>query len=214
MVRFAQWMFYFTGLALFSFGISVAIRVKYLGIHPWDVLSVALYDLFGFTIGTWNIIVGFTLIIISFVIDRRYIKIGTFLNAVLVGAFVDLYLWSDLLPEATYTWTDYVMIFCGILFMGIGGGLYNAADVGAGPRDGFMLSLSDKIGWSISKVRIIVESMVLVIGFLLGGPVFIVTFVFTFIQSPVFQRSYKFFSRLLSFIRHKKEFEGSRSMQG
>src|SRR5699024_1259067 len=121
------------------------------------------------------------------------------------GSFVDFYLWTDILPDATHTWTDYVMIFCGILIMGIGGGLYNAGGVGSGPRDGFMLSISDKIGWSISTVRIIVECFVLVIGFLLGGPIFIVTFVFTFIHSPVFQRTYKFFCALLQTLRNRKQ---------
>lgn len=205
MVRLVQGLYFFFGLVIFSFGISVAIKVKYLGIHPWDVLNVALYEKFGFTIGTWNIICGFTLVLISFIIDRRYINVGTFLNAVLVGSLVDFFLWSDILPNATHSWTDYVMIFCGILIMGIGGGLYNAAGIGSGPRDGFMLSISDKLRWSITKVRIIVESFVLIIGFLLGGPVFIVTFVFTFIQSPVFARSYQFFRKLLTTLRKRKE---------
>jgi uncharacterized membrane protein YczE len=53
-----------------------------------------------------------------------------------------------------------------------------------------MLTIADKTDASISKVRIITESGVLIIGFLLGGPVFIITFIFTFIQSPIFQAVY------------------------
>jgi uncharacterized protein len=37
----------------------------------------------------------------------------------------------------------------------------------------------------------IVESIVLVVALLLGGPVFIFTFIYTFIQSPIFQAAYK-----------------------
>jgi uncharacterized protein len=44
--------FFIVGLILFSYGIAVAIKVKYLGVHPWDVLNIALYDKFGLTIGT------------------------------------------------------------------------------------------------------------------------------------------------------------------
>lgn len=181
---------FFLGLIVFSLGISIAINVQYLGIHPWDVLSVGLFDLFGFSIGTWNIIIGFTLIVVSLILDRSYVKLGTFLNAIIIGACVDLFLWLGFLPTASHSWIDWVIMLIGIIVMGVGGGIYNAAGLGSGPRDGFMLSISDKTGFSIGKVRIMTETFILVIGLLIGGPVFIFTFIFTFIQSPIFQFSY------------------------
>lgn len=183
-------MTYLAGLVIFSYGIATAINVQHLGIHPWDVLSVGLYDMFGLSIGSWNIIIGFLLIGVALILDRSYIKIGTFINAVIIGMFVDFYLWVGLLPPATYTWTDVLIILAGIVIMGVGGGVYNAAKIGSGPRDGFMLSISDKTGWSIGRVRIITETSVLLIGLLIGGPVFVFTFVFTFVQSPIFQFTY------------------------
>jgi len=88
--------------------------------------------------------------------------------------------------------------------MGIGGGLYNSVGFGAGPRDGFMLSIADKTNLSIRTVRIITESFVLLIGLLIGGPVFIFSFVFTFIQSPVFQLTYEKLTQLLQRLETKK----------
>lgn len=194
-----RWLFFVVGLMFFSVGISITINVQHLGIHPWDVLSVGLYEIFGFTIGTWNVVCGIILVVISYMLDKRYIKLGTFINALLVGSFVDLFLWLDFLPHATHTWIDIVIILIGIVFMGLGGGMYNAAGVGSGPRDGFMLSISDKTGAPIRRVRIITESSVLVIGLLLGGPVFIFTFLFTFIQSPLFQY---FYLKIRTFINY------------
>lgn len=190
MIRVLRWSVFLAGLVFFSLGITVAINVQHLGIHPWDVLNVGLYEKFGFSIGTWNIVCGAILIIISWILDKKYIKLGTFLNALIIGSCVDLFLWLDFLPEASQTWTDVLMIIAGIIIMGIGGGVYNAAGLGSGPRDGFMLSISDKTGASIGKVRIITESAVLIIGLLLGGPIFVFTFIFTFVQSPIFQFSY------------------------
>ncbi len=84
--------------------------------------------------------------------------------------------------------------------------MYVAAGIGAGPRDGFMLTISDKTGLSISRARIIVECVVLVIGFMLGGPVFVVTFsLYTFIQSPIFQQSFKMFQTLLHTLQNKNK---------
>ncbi|WP_440870605.1 YczE/YyaS/YitT family protein [Virgibacillus salexigens] len=203
-----RWLVFFLGLMLFSLGISISIQVQYLGIHPWDVLNVALYEKFGLSIGSWAILISILLIIISWFLDKRYIKLGTFLNAVLIGAFVDFYLFLDFLPKATHSWIDYLIIIIGIVIMGLGGGIYNAAGVGSGPRDGFMLSISDKTSTSVGKVRIITESIVLVIGFMLGGPVFLFTFLFTFIQSPIFQYTYerlkKWIRKLDELYRHKQ----------
>nr|WP_200416510.1 YitT family protein [Virgibacillus salexigens] len=208
MIIALRWLVFFLGLMLFSLGISISIQVQYLGIHPWDVLNVALYEKFGLSIGSWAILISILLIIISWFLDKRYIKLGTFLNAVLIGAFVDFYLFLDFLPKATHSWIDYLIIIIGIVIMGLGGGIYNAAGVGSGPRDGFMLSISDKTSTSVGKVRIITESIVLVIGFMLGGPVFLFTFLFTFIQSPIFQYTYerlkKWIRKLDELYRHKQ----------
>jgi uncharacterized protein len=186
MMQYIRWFTYMIGLVIFSYGITIALKMQYLGVHPWDVLNVALYKEVGLTIGSWAIIISILLIFVTLFLDRSYVKLGTFLNAILVGAFVDLFLWIDFLPQASHTWTDYIVIIIGIVTMGFGGGLYNSAQIGAGPRDGFMLAIAEKLGKSVGLIRIIVESLVLVIGLVLGGPVFIFTFIFTFIQSPVF----------------------------
>lgn len=183
-------LIYTIGLIIFSYGIATVINVQHLGIHPWEVLGVALNNLFGLTIGTWSIIIGFVLIGVALILDRSYIKVGTFTNAIIVGLFVDFYLMFEATIPTTYTSMDILTMVIGIIIMGVGGGIYNSAQIGSGPRDGFMLSISDKTGWSIGRVRIMIETIVLIIGWLIGGPVFIFTFIFTFVQSPIFQFTY------------------------
>jgi len=204
-LKFLQYCLFFLGLTFFGLGNAIAVKVKYVGLHPWEVLNVALYEHFGFTIGTWGVVCGLILILISFFVARSYINIGTILNALCIGPIMDFFLWLDILPKATHSWVDYVILLVAIVITGIGGGMYVAAGIGAGPRDGFMLSISDKTRLSVSQARIMVESFVLIIGFLLGGPVFIATFVYTFIQSPVFQRSLKVFKSLVKSLKKRKE---------
>jgi uncharacterized membrane protein YczE len=203
-LKVVQYFLFFGGLSLFGLGNAIAVKVKYVGLHPWEVLNVALYQHFGLTIGTWGVLCGLALIIISFFVARSYISIGTILNALFIGPIMDFFLWLDILPKSTGTWIDYLILLCGIMITGIGGGMYVAAGIGAGPRDGFMLSISDKTKLSVSQARIIVESIVLIIGLLLGGPVFIATFLYTFIQSPVFHNSLKLFKALMEAIKRKK----------
>ena len=185
------------GILIFSFGISLAIKMDYLGLHPREVLNVGLFDIVGLSIGSWSILIGIILVLIAAVLDHTYIKLGTFLNLFLIGILVDFYLWTDLLPEPSALPLDILIMISGIVLMGIGGGIYNAAGLGAGPRDGFMLSISDKTGYSIGRVRIATELIILVIGLFIGGPVFIFTFIFTFVQSPIFEFSYLRFTRVV-----------------
>jgi uncharacterized protein len=196
--RVISYTFFFLGLILFGFGNAMAVKVKYLGLHPWEVLNVALFQKFGFTIGTWSVIVGLLLVCVTWFVKRSYINIGTFGNALLVGPFMDFFLWLDFLPDASHSYMDYLILACAIVIAGIAGGLYVAGGIGAGPRDGFMLAVSDRTKLSISRARIVVELVVMVIGYFLGGPVFIATFFFSLIQSPIFQVMLKFFRRLRS----------------
>src|SRR5699024_12815127 len=80
------------GLITLSLGISTTIQVQHLGLHPWDVLAVGLFDAIGFSIGTWSIIIGLVLTTISLILDRTYVKLGTFINLLVVVMFVYFFL--------------------------------------------------------------------------------------------------------------------------
>jgi uncharacterized membrane protein YczE len=80
-LRLLRYFIFFLGLTFFGLGNAIAVNVQSLGLHPWEVLNVALFERFGFTIGTWSVMCGLVLVLIAFVVDRKYINIGTFLNA-------------------------------------------------------------------------------------------------------------------------------------
>ncbi|MFB2120932.1 YitT family protein [Parapedobacter sp. 2B3] len=197
-----RYSFYFSGLVCFALGVAISVKMQHLGVHPWDVLNIALFERFGLSIGIWTVIIGFMLITVSLFVGRKYVNLGTFLNALLIGPIMDFFLWLDVLPTASFAWTDYVWLLVGIVIVGIGGGLYVSGGIGAGPRDGFMLSMAERTGLSVSKARIVVECSVLLVGYVLGGPVFLVTFLYTFIMSPIFQLSLKVFTRLKDELCH------------
>ena len=81
---------------------------------------------------------------------------------------------------------SYAIVF-GVLLIGLGSGLYLAADLGAGPRDGLMTGLHHRFGWSIRRARTAIELVVLVMGFLMGGTVGLGTILFAFGIGPVVQ---------------------------
>ncbi|MFT2010808.1 YczE/YyaS/YitT family protein [Pontibacter sp. 13R65] len=207
--KVVQYIFFFSGLILIALGNAVAVKVKYLGLNPWEALNVALFQKLGLTIGAWSTITGLLLLVVALFVKRTYVNIGTFLNALLIGPMMDFFLWLDFLPNATETPIDYINLACAILLAGAGGGLYVSGGVGAGPKDGFMLTVAEMTKLSVSRARMAVELVVLVISYFLGGPVFVVTFFYTLLQSPIFQGSLKYFGRLRVSLTEKWLMQGA-----
>ncbi|MFC4354057.1 YitT family protein [Chryseomicrobium palamuruense] len=163
-----RWAFYIVGLLLMALGISLTIKGQSLGISPWDVLHVSLFNLFGLTIGTWSILIGFLLILAVVIVEKRWPQIGTWLNIILIGSFIDFYNWILPTPESLIGQTFFFVL--GVIVMGIGAGTYVAPRVGAGPRDSIMMMIVDRTGAKLKVVRTSMEILVALVGWLLGGP--------------------------------------------
>ncbi|TLS39287.1 YczE/YyaS/YitT family protein [Pseudalkalibacillus caeni] len=174
---FIRWGVFVVGLLVMSFGISLMIRAE-AGSAPWDVFHIGLYNQFGLTIGTWSIIAGIAILAITAVLQHELPKAGAFLNMLLVGVFIDMYLFLPILHTPGHTFGKGLMLIAGILIMGYGIGLYIAADRGAGPRDSLMLVLTEKTGWKVQHIRLSMEIIVLFLGWMLKGPIFIGTLIF------------------------------------
>ena len=81
----------------------------------------------------------------------------------------------------------------GVAIMGVASAVYIGARLGAGPRDGFVLGLSRRSGWSIRGTRIRVELVVLGLALLIGGSIGLGTLLFAFLMGPSMQAAFKVF---------------------
>ncbi|MCA0982647.1 YitT family protein [Halobacillus yeomjeoni] len=179
-----RWSYFLIGIVILGLGIAMTMQVKEFGIGPWDVLHYGLYLQLGLTVGTWAIIAGLVIVVIHSLIRKKLPQIGTVLNMVFIGVFIDFFNW--LLPEPELFLMEAAMFIGGTFVIAIGIGVYVAPDIGAGPRDGLMLIITEATGWKVSTVRNGIEITVAVLGFLLGGPVgigtvFIALFLGTFV---------------------------------
>ena len=169
---------YLSGLLVMSLGIVLLIKGS-LGATPWDVLHVGLYYQLGLTIGSWSIIAGFVILGISAIMLREIPQIGAFANMVLVGVFIDMYLWMSFVdtPESL---AGKILMFCiGMILQGYGMGMYISARFGAGPRDSLMMAIVARTSWKVGNVRSLIEVIVMAAGWQLGGPVYWGTIIFS-----------------------------------
>ncbi|WP_227413677.1 YczE/YyaS/YitT family protein [Cytobacillus luteolus] len=174
-----KWTIYFTGLLIMALGIVLIIKAD-LGASPWDVLHIGLFKQIGFTIGTWSILVGFVILGISSIMLKALPQLGAFLNMLTVGVFIDMYMAIPFLVTPGAILGKVLMLLIGIIVSGYGIGIYISSRCGAGPRDSLMIALTEKTGMKVQYIRAIMEIVVLSIGWLLGGPVFIGTVIFSF----------------------------------
>jgi uncharacterized membrane protein YczE len=77
--------------------------------------------------------------------------------------------------------------------MGAASAIYIGVDAGAGPRDSLMLAIKRTTGISIRVARSIIEVTVVTIGWLLGGPAWIGTLVYSLLVGPSVQWGFKLF---------------------
>ena len=181
------------GLAIYGFGISVMAEAG-LGLGPWEALHQGLGRLTGQPLGTVSILLGIPILALWWPLGERP-GIGTLLNVVFIGSATNLGL--AVLPSLADdgTLVQLVAMVAGVVIIGIGSGLYLAADLGPGPRDGLMTGVHRRFGLSIRRARTIVEVTVLVIGFLLGGTIGLGTVVFALAIGPLVQVALGVFDR-------------------
>ena len=178
------------GFLLYGLALALVIRAEF-GTGTWLVFEIALADIFHISIGTMTVFVGFAVLILALVM-REQVGWGTLANILSIGPWLDLSLW--LLPSvADNLFLQILFFLAGILVQGIATAIYIGVDAGAGPRDSLMLAIHRTTQVSIRLARALIEITVVLIGWLLGGPLGFGTVVFALLIGPSVQWAFKLF---------------------
>lgn len=178
------------GLYLYGLGIAFLVRSA-LGAASWDVLTQGISRHVSISFGTITVILS-GIVLLLWIPIRQKPGIGTVLNSLLIGPSVDASF--VLIPETDTLWLRIAYVVIGIVVVGMATGLYIGSHFGPGPRDGLMTGLHRITGQPIWKVRVVIELVVVAIGWLLGGTVGIGTIAFAVFIGSVCQ----FFMRMFS----------------
>jgi uncharacterized membrane protein YczE len=191
-----QWIVFFVGIMVLSYGVVLTI-VANLGVSPWDVFHIGLANVTPISTGMAVIITGGVIVAIVCYYLKSLPQIGTLINMLFIGIFIDIFLRLPITPVVNGIFEQFLVLILGTFLFGFGAGLYISSKIGAGPRDGLVLLLHVKKGWSISIVRTIMELSALIVGVILGGPIGIGTIIISFAIGPIMEFSIKFWDRLI-----------------
>ena len=168
---------------LFLYGLSLRLMIEArVGVAPWEVFHLGLSAHAGLSVGQVSILVGLALLAYTRLNLREPLGVGTLLNVLLIGVFLDA------LAPLVHTpgtlagrWAQFLL---GVALLGLATGAYVGAGLGAGPRDGLMLGLNRVYGWPVARIRTVVELVVLAAGTALGGALGWGTLVFALLAGP------------------------------
>jgi len=178
--RFSTLFFCCFGLMLFGLGEGLLI-VSFTGASPWSVLAQGLSLNTNLSIGMLTFLIRIFVLILWIPLGQKP-GIATILNALIIALMIDLCI--NFVPTPFYFFNKLIMAIVSVLTVGIVGGIYLVANLGAGPRDGLMVGLQKKTNLPIAAVRAFLEISVVSIGWYLGGIVGIGTLLFAFGIGP------------------------------
>ena len=191
----------FAGLFLYAAGIVMTINAN-IGLAPWDVFHQGLSKTFGITIGQASIGIGIIIVIINSLF-REKVGWGSLGNMLFIGVFVDLLMLNHIIPEFENLVLRVLMMFSGMFVIGVATYLYISVGLGAGPRDGLMVALTKRTGKSVRLVRNTIETVVVIIGYFLGGSVGVGTLVMALTIGVFVQLAFQLFKFDVKKVEHR-----------
>ena len=178
--KFSTLFFCCFGLMLFGLGEGLLI-VSFTGASPWSVLAQGLSLNVNLSIGMLTFLISVTVLILWIPLGQKP-GMATILNALIIALMIDICI--KFVPTPSNYINQLILAVISVVIVGIGGGIYLVANLGAGPRDGLMVGLQKLTNFPIAAVRATLEITVVSVGWYLGGTVGIGTLLFAFGIGP------------------------------
>ena len=125
----------------------------------------------------------------------KHIHIGTIIYLMVLGLFIDFGVWAYGLlgvPDvmvSIFNVSQIAASLVGCLFCFIGLGGFMAVAIGIDPWTAAAVILSEKMGRPFGPIKIILDALTLLFGWLMGGVVGIITVFCAFLGGPIIQKS-------------------------
>ena len=178
--KISTFFFLCLGLVLFGLGEGLLI-VSFVGASPWSILAQGIALNVDLSIGIITVLISIGVLFLWLPLKQKP-GIGTILNAIIIGLMIDVCI--KFIPTPENYLNQLILATIAVLTVGLGGGIYLVANLGAGPRDGLMVGLQKKTNLPIATVRAFLEITVMSIGWYLGGTVGVGTLLFAFGIGP------------------------------
>ena len=153
-----------------ALGIAL-LRWAQLGNDPFSAMMMAIHAYLPLDYGTFCLLANLVMFIAQLLWGRQTIGVGTLINGLLLGYFVDF--WNLILGLTGITPANLVfrgvLAAAGIVIAAFGLSFYVAADVGVAPYDSLALILRERLHFSVMVTRVCTDGTAILTCILLKG---------------------------------------------
>jgi len=161
-----------------------------LGMSSWGVFHMGLMNVMGLTFGQATQIVGLVVLLLGWFLGFPP-GFGTVMNMFFIGYFIDTVIEWEIVPQFNDVTLQLGLLVGGMVVIGVASYFYLSPMLSAGPRDGLMIGLVQKLDRPVSQIRGGIEITVTVLGFMMGGPVGVGTLITAFSIGYFVQTAFK-----------------------
>lgn len=174
------------GVAILSFG-AATLRIGQVGLDPYTAANIGIGESLGLSLGVYQLIINIVILGLVFVFGRKYIGLGTVINMVLTGFFIDFYTWlySTFVTIKINLFTQGLLLILGVLIFTFGASFYMSAKIGNAPYDAIAPIIVEHTKAQYRIVRIIQDIFFVILAFIFGGPVGLGTVINAFFTGPL-----------------------------
>ncbi|MFK4565692.1 YitT family protein [Enterococcus sp. UD-01] len=174
------------GVAILAFGAAL-LRVGQVGLDPYTAANIGIGETLGLSLGVYQLIVNIVILILVFIFEKKYIGIGTIINMVLTGFFIDFYtgLFDAFFTTKMTIILQVVFLIVGIIIFTFGASFYMSAKLGNAPYDAIAPIIVDYTKSQYRIIRIAQDIFFVVLAFVFGGPVGVGTVINAFFTGPL-----------------------------
>lgn len=194
------------GMSIIQFGVALFLRMN-IGSDPFTVFTQGLANTLNnlgvnATTGTANRIILIVLFSIILLLNKSHIKIGTMICVVGVGPIIDLGVsMVSILPVESYNYLlKMFLIALGCFIIAIGFSMLSATKVGVAPNDIIPFIIKERTNWEYRWIRIVMDAVLLISGFMLGGTVGVGTIIAMATTGPFIQLCLPYGEKFTNFI--------------
>lgn len=207
-----EWIRIIIGLFVFAFGVHLTIFAN-IGLAPWDCLGMGISYHTPLNYGLSMTLIALTVLGIDVLLKEK-IGFGTIIDALLTGNFVQFFNSFNPFKLNDKLWLGIIIMIIGFVFMALGMEIYMKSEQCCGPRDALLVGLGKRMPKvPIGIVEVILWGVVLLFGWLLGGPVGIGTLISTFGAGVVMQFVYTLIRFEPRDLKHRGVIETIRSIK-
>ncbi len=179
---------FFAGLALIQLGVAGFLIVG-IGSDSFTVFTQGFSRVLHISVGVGNCLLTLVLLGIVFWLDRSQFRIGMVLAVVFAGLFLNgmTFLLEKVLPQNPSLPVIALEFAVSCVIVAFGFPILKSANLGVAPNDAFYLAIAKKLKKPYGLVRVCVDALYLVLGFICGGVIGIGTLICVVAIGPMVQ---------------------------